>query len=296
MTSWAERFSKFKSTVEKEKDTKKETVENAQGTCVHGDTNCVRCVTEIFDTQEDDKVWDSLDTNDIKRIVYSLPENVTTCLRRYAGKSVLAGGYIRAAIANEAIHDIDIFVPTKRDAEIFVSQGFSDVKAEDKHYQATASGIELQVIWRYPYTQAYEILEQFDYTVAKAAIWFDEGYSKGRKKIEPDFKSICHERFYKDIARKLLVYDCDREVERIESIPRLLKYVGYGYSIEPDSLAEVVIKTCLSMDLSAGFDGMKKHLSTCYKPTGKDKDWKKMIEVYVPPPAPKRSHDYGYGS
>lgn len=292
MSWWNKKFERFKSVIEKEKDRH---VTNPITVCLHGETNCVRCMTDDF-SEVLGITWEFMEDIDIKQVIYSLPEAIVILMRKYAGISVLAGGYIRATVANEEVNDIDIFVPTNEIGERFASELYNKTYYMDaNHIQVYVDGIEVQIIWRYPYKKVNEILEQFDYTVAKAAIWFDEGIDKE----VPDFKGICHQRFYKDLARKLLVYDCNREVERVQSIPRLLKYTKYGYSIEPSSLSAVIAKTCLSLDLTNGFDGMQKQLEECYtitKSSGQDKkkDWKAMTEKYVKPvPVPARSYSYG---
>jgi hypothetical protein len=286
MSWWDKKIPSLAEAVEKER---KKSVPKVNSVCIHGDTECIRCAVE--DIQNETRVlWESLEQDDVKKVIYSLPESIVTSLRKAEEKAILAGGYIRAIIGSEPVNDIDIFVDSKRTAIGFC--GYKDEK--DKHYAFEAGGIKVQVIWRYPFTNPGELLEQFDYTAVKAAIWFDNGDST--KKIEPGFKSICHQRFYRDLARKMLVYDCDREVERVESIPRLLKYTRYGYNIDPHSLADVITKTCLSLDLSNGFEGIRKKLEECYTNSGKSsgsRSWKEMTKRNEPP---SKSTSYSYGS
>lgn len=299
MSWWDKKVETLKGAVEAEKLNRGH---NVRSVCIHGDTDCVRCASDDFDNQATAGAnWQALDENDVKRVVYALPEEIREMMRRHPGQVVIAGGFIRALVAGENIHDIDVFVPSEKNAKDWVDEVYTASKYEkkDKHYyigpDAKSGAAEVQVVYRYPFKESYEVPDQFDYTIVKAAVWFDEG----DKKRESNYVSVCHERFYRDIARKMLVYECDRDVERIESIPRLLKYIGYGYSIDPDSLAELVVKTCLSMDLSKGFEGMLKQLGEAYKPTGSGENWADMTKKYVKPkpkPAPVRSHDYSYGS
>lgn len=298
MAWFDKKINSLKEAIDKEKNTI--VARSSLATCLHGDTNCVRCAAEDFQNPSTVTLWQRLDEDDIKRIVYALPEQVVELMRRHPGQVVVAGGFIRATVGGEDVNDIDVFVSDEDEAEKWLDDVKLDFDNKDTYLQVAPTiecPHEIQVVWRYPYKEPYEILEQFDYTVAKGAVWFD----KGDKNNPSNFISLCHERFYRDIARKMLVYECEREVERIESIPRLLKYTSYGYSISPASLSDLMVKTCLSMDLSNGFPGMKKQLEAAYKPTGSGTPWEEMTKVYVAPKkkkrkTPTRSHDYSYGS
>ena len=215
---------------------------------------------------------------------------------------VVAGGFIRALVATEPVHDVDVFFPQEKGVKSWADDVNITYEAKEKHLyvepNAKTGDPELQLIWRYPFSEPYEVPDSFDYTVAKAAIWYEEADGKD-KKTQSRFVGICHERFYRDLARKMLVYLCDRDVERVEFIPRLLKYTKYGYSIEPKSLAELVVKTCLSLDLTDGFEGMLEAVAIGFKAGGTTDEWAEMNKPYVKPktkPAPARSHDYSYGS
>lgn len=268
--------------------------------CIHGEENCVRCASEDFQTQSEGAgtVWHNLEDADLKRVIYALPDEVVELMRRHPREVIVAGGFIRAIVAGEAVRDVDAFFAQERGVKSWTDDVGLKYEEKEKHLCVEADGgsPEIQLIWSYPYKEPYEVPDSSDYTVVKAAVWFEDG--EGKKK-DSKFIGICHEYFYRDIARKMLVYICNRDVERVESIPRLLKYTSYGYSIDPDSLSELIVKTCLSLDLSNGFEGMLKQLQAAYKPGGSGKDWDEMNKPYVKPkpkPAPARSHDYSYGS
>lgn len=271
-----------------------------QSLCIHGDENCVRCATEFID--DDTQFWEPLVQDDLRRIVFALPEEIQTMMRKHPTQVTVAGGFIRALVANEEVHDIDVFVDTESQAKKWADDEDLEYEEKDKHLhlEGEEGEPEIQIIWRYNYKQPVEVPAGFDYTVCKAAIWFDNG-DKNKK---PGFTGTCHKNFYRDIARKMLVYDCDRDVERIESFPRLLKYITYGYSIEPHSLAELVAKTCISLNLSNGLDGLINQLEGCYKPSGIGDEWNNINKVYIKPKPRKRkkpkpvarTHDYSYGS
>lgn len=295
MMAWFQKVPGLKGMVEAEKS--KRTVSRIRSVCIHGESDCVRCASEDFASQSDQdrNVWINLEDKDLRRIVMSLSFKVREAIRRNPEKVVLAGGYIRALVANELVHDVDLFVSSEKEAKS-TCQGVKLLfKPKDLCLSCDDKGTEVQVVWRYPFKTPIDVPNQFDYTVSKAAVWFSEG----DKNTPAGFRRICHERFYVDIARKVLVYDSIRDEEQATGFPRLLKYTTYGYSIEPESLAEVITRMCLSMNFDQGFDGLKKQLCDTYKAMGTDEDWEKLNTKYVKPkPKPKlaRSHDYSYGS
>ncbi len=172
MKWWDEKMKVLKGAVDKEKNSSKP---SKSSLCIHGEENCIRCVAEDFQSQLDSTVWRSLEDADIKRVIYTLPSKVVEFLRRNPGRTVIAGGFIRAVIGNETINDIDIFINEGNPLSL---EPLVKGEFKDKHIEITEEGKEIQIIWRYPYKEPYEILEQFDYTVVKAAIWFDEGDKK----------------------------------------------------------------------------------------------------------------------
>src|SRR5208337_1869740 len=257
---------------------------NSTSICIHGEENCVRCAAEDFQTQSagHGSVWVSLEDDDLKRVIYALPEEVLDLMRRHPRETVVAGGFIRAIVAGEPVNDVDVFFAEEKGVRSWSDDVGLKYEVKEKHLLVAPKDDrpEIQLIWRYPYSEPVEIPDSFDYTVVKAAVWFEEGESK---KKDSKFVGVCHERFYKDLARKMLVWSCERDLERAMSIPRLMKYVKYGYSIGPESLAEVITRTCLSLDLTNGFDSIKQQLQEAYKPSGSGKDWSEINKPYVKP-------------
>jgi hypothetical protein len=268
--------------------------------CIHGEEDCARCMSDQLNDSTD-YVWQNLEEDDIKRVIYMLPEEVREMMKRHPGKVIVAGGFIRALVAGEDIKDLDIFVPSESEAKKWCDEVDIEYEMGDKYLSTEPNeyfNYEIQTVWRYPFKEAYEIPEQFDYTVVKCAIWFDPG----DKNKSATFVGICHERFYRDLARKALVFCCERNAEKIMSIPRLLRYTQYGYSMDPKSMAEVILKTCLGLNLTNGFEGAFQQLENAYQPHGDDADWSLMTKPYVKPKKKKkkkstaRVNDYVWGS
>ena len=176
-----------------------------------------------------------------------LPEDLKWCLRRLPRKVLamlkerhlfLAGGFIRACISSEPPSDVDLFAPTKEAAEAAgraLAGNDHRFFATENAYTVTGIGrLPIQFIHRWTYQSPSDLLPTFDFTVARAAIWWhDVG----------GWKTLCDERFYADLAAKRLVY-CSpiRNEDAGGSMLRVLKFYQKGYRIPLDSLAAVVTR------------------------------------------------------
>lgn len=285
--SWIDKVTGLKKMIDKERIDRSHL--SIKGFCIHGDESCIRCASEDFEKAGlQTSMWQELEADDVRKVVMSLPDKTREMIRRNPGVAVLAGGYIRAIVTGEQTRDIDVFFTAKSEARrCMENSDFAYVEERDLYYHSEEKDQEIQAVWRYPFQHPVDVPNQFDYTVVKAAIWFETSKN-------PGFKSACHERFYRDLARKELVYISDREVEQNSGFPRLLKYISYGYKIGPESLAEVITKMCLSLDPDKGFNGLKDDLQSFYKNLGSEKEWKKhnTNTIYVKP----RPVEYASGS
>ena len=271
-----------------------------RGVCIHGETDCVRCAAEDYEVESSaaEQKWEALDDEDLRRVIFALPDQVREALRRFPGEAVIAGGFIRATIAGENIHDIDLFVTSEKKAKEVLDEVNIKFEKKELHDLSIIDGVELQTIWRYAFKVPIDVPNDFDYTVCKAVVWFD----KADKNNPSGYRGACHERFYRDLARRELVYCNEREHEQITGFPRLLKYTSYGYTINAESLSEVIVKICCSLDFEKGFEGMKQQLKDAYKANGSDVEWGSLNKEYVKPkpkpkPKPESTYNsYSYGS
>lgn len=175
-----------------------------------------------------------------------LIEDVRWCLRRLPCEVLatlkerrlfLAGGFIRACIAQEPVSDIDLFAPSKDAAEAAARA----LAGKDHHFLATDNAftvygfgkLPVQFIHRWTFERAEDILPSFDFTVARACVWHEVA----------GWKSLCDERFYCDLAAKRIVYCCPlRNEDAGGSMLRVLKFYQKGYRIPLDSLGRVVAR------------------------------------------------------
>lgn len=191
--------------------------------------------------------------DDILWVVRRLPKN----LREYMvnnrqGKLFLAGGFVRDCIANNPPSDIDLFVPSKDAAtaamlEISKAMSIDPLKAIEtcNAFTIPCKPLSIQIIHRWTFDTADEAIASFDYTIAQAAVWFEDGYWRG----------IASERFYADLAARRLVYTSPiRQEEPGGSFLRMLKLYQRGYRITLESAGALVARLVRGVNMDTQGD------------------------------------------
>ncbi len=215
---------------------------------------------------------------DLERAVKLLPQKVQNILILH--DVVVAGGYLRSVVSRERIKDIDIFSRSK-EAAFAAYKELREWQSEEVKTVETKNALSIMVdkrfvqfIYRWVSPDPESLIKSFDFTIAKAAIWYDK--SKG-------WDSLIDENFYPDIAAKRLTYTFpDRDEEASGSLLRVLKFVKKGYNIPSKSLAGVVARVAQQAEKKA-LESVKDPYSVLYAPYGKEleKDtsdrWTKII-------------------
>jgi hypothetical protein len=183
-----------------------------------------------------------LNRHDLIRAVRCLPKNVRELL--IGGGVFLAGGYLRSIIANEPVNDIDLMAPsTEAAGHLALTLAGGDPAKfyhSDNAYTIRGGTTAVQVIHRWPFVKPEDAMESFDFTIAKAAIWFADGR----------WQSRCHPNYYADLAAKRLVYTSPRrEEEPGGSLLRVLKFYQRGYRIPLEDYAAVIARAVFKLDL-----------------------------------------------
>ena len=174
-----------------------------------------------------------------------LPKDVFNLMKERGNKVFVAGGFIRSCVANEKINDIDLFTTDKTTAELFANI----IKGKDYNLMETDNAftvygrgrISAQFIHKWLFSKPEDILPSFDFTIAKAVIWFDG----------EEWQSLCDDRFYADLSAKRLVYCSPKRIEEVGgSMLRVLKFYQRGYRIPLDSLGAVIARIHSGLDQS----------------------------------------------
>lgn len=168
-------------------------------------------------------VYKTLNRFDLHRIKRVLPKPVAELM---AKKTIfLGGGFIRSIIASEPINDIDLFVGPDHNPDDVVDLLKDQVGGGKPYKTENATTLRsrpwtIQVIHRWRYTTAEELIKAFDFTICQAAVWI-----KG-----DEWGSVCHPSYYEDLAGKRLIYTSPvREEAAGGSFIRALKYGKRGY-------------------------------------------------------------------
>jgi len=178
-----------------------------------------------------------LDNFDLKFSVVRLPKNLIKIMKEkdWQNNIFVGGGYLRSIVSGDKVNDVDIFVKSKKDAELLaykLCQDKKDVYQTDNAY--TIKGIlPLQIIHRWCFEKPEDVSASFDFTVCCAVIYYNG----------ETFDSFCDDRFYIDLASKRLVYRCPvRNEDAGGSLLRVLKYYQKGYRILLDSMGTVIAR------------------------------------------------------
>lgn len=184
-----------------------------------------------------------LNKDDLRNVVTHLPKDIRKILTSHPGKVFVGGGFIRAVVGQEKISDIDMFgenaatlgmlaerLKTDRgDTKVHTSKNAITILTNNRH--------PVQMITRWLFTSADDLISSFDFTVCASAVYFQNG----------EWKSQVSEHFYADLAAKRLRYTLPkREEEAGGSMLRVIKYVKRGYSISPKSLAQVMARVSVA--------------------------------------------------
>lgn len=205
----------------------------------------------------------ALRPQDLQWVLQRIPQHVLHAIKDSKGRVFVAGGFIRSCIANEPPNDIDMFVSSKGEAkglaELLALEFRRDYRRghrDQPRYVETDNAFTisegyktpLQIIHRWTFKSPLECIESFDFTIARAAIWWDENKAVVDS-IEPGWRSACDDDFYSDLAAKRLVYKAPvRDEDAGGSMLRVLKFYQRGYRIPLDSLGKVMARMFVKVD------------------------------------------------
>jgi hypothetical protein len=192
-----------------------------------------------------------LNKHDLQQCTRRMPKEVLQLLKTNPRKACVAGGFIRAVIANEKVNDIDIFAANKEHAmEMATALSLDDKLTGDKPrriittdnaYTVRGFFIDPQIVHRWTFDDVMDVAGSFDFTIACAIIFWCNRLNQ--------WQGFCDPRFYQDLAAKRLVYRRPvRNEDAGGSMLRVLKFYQRGYRIPLDSLADVMARCVKDVD------------------------------------------------
>jgi hypothetical protein len=191
---------------------------------------------------------DFLRPYDVLHITRCLPKVVVDVLKLYPKEVFLAGGFIRACIANEEISDVDLIVANAEKAKMVADilkverakGGLVEHRTVSTANAYTILGYKypIQVIHRWTYATVEDAIQSFDFTIACAGLYWDGSL----------WRSTTHPDYYADLASKRLSYTSPVLNEDAGgSMLRVLKFYQRGYRIPLDSLGSVIARLTQSI-------------------------------------------------
>jgi hypothetical protein len=195
----------------------------------------------------------ALSPHDLAWCLRLLPRNVREAMKKYGPKMVIAGGYVRSCVSHEPVNDVDVFAPSKDVAQMLamalLPPGTKLVETVNAY---TVRGLRytLQFIHRWTFDRPELIVPSFDFTIARAAFWYELDPPTGTLENQPGhWTSLCDDDFYSDLAGKRLVY-CKpvRNEDAGGSMLRVLKFYQRGFRIPLDSLGAVMARMVAAID------------------------------------------------
>lgn len=198
---------------------------------------------ETINLYEEDLAW-------CKR---RLPAAVYRLLKEPHSPYLVGGGFVRGCVANEKLSDVDVFAPTAQAAKDGAEQlaekiKGSLVKTDNAYtvYTPLRLGLPVQFIHRWTYETPAQLLESFDFTIARAVIWHVNNPDTPHTRM---WRGIADSRFYTDLVAKRLRY-CSpvRNEDAGGSLLRVLKFYERGYRIPLDSYGAVVARVVAAVE------------------------------------------------
>lgn len=178
--------------------------------------------------------------DDIRWALNRVPKTIRDIIKEHP-EVVIAGGFIRSCIAREPIADIDLFIPSvdRIDGLIeklrYRNNGSHRIHKTENAITIHGYQFPVQVITRWTYPNPQAVLDSFDYSIARAVLWYGSATKTWHGECDP--------RFYADLAAKRLYYCAPQRTEDAGgSILRMLKFYQRGYTITLGSLAGVIAR------------------------------------------------------
>jgi len=201
-----------------------------------------------------------LNKTDMHYILSRVPRDIMVLLREDP-TLFMAGGIIRALIAQEEPKDIDLFGRSQEQLEAtadrLISLRENNGEKSRKHVTdnaitvLTPGRLPVQFITRWVFEHADQCKDSFDFTICQAVIHY---YPANQ-----EFLSQTHPDFYADLAARRLVYTSPvRNEDAGGSLLRVIKYVRRGYSVQVNTLGAVCARLHRGVDPArwGGDEGM----------------------------------------
>lgn len=169
--------------------------------------------------------WEVKEMNYIEDSILNYPD--ITFLKKYikGTNGFIAGGCFKNIFNKEKVKDVDMFFETQDDFSAartkYITDKDFELEYETKNvsgFKEKKTGIVVELVRSFT-SSPYNMLDQFDFTVAKACV---------RKDSNEEYKFVYHPKFFEHLFFKRLVFD-GKLYRPISVYNRMMRYIGYGY-------------------------------------------------------------------
>lgn len=162
----------------------------------------------------------------------------------------IAGGCFKHLFLGSKVKDYDMFFENEKDYNEAVehfrnSDNYSEVYATKKvtAFRHNTSGEIVECV-KYIYGTPEEIINAFDFTITKFAVWIEESDDD-----TPDnFTALVHPDFFEHLFLKKTVAD-DKIIKPFSTFERVIRYTKYGFY----PCRETKAKLCAAMNTAPNF-------------------------------------------
>ena len=168
-------------------------------------------------------------------------------------KGYIAGGCFKNIFNDEDIKDIDVFFEKEEDFndayEMYMNyfrMGYAQVIYENSNavcFKMNDDSVNIELI-RSTFKSPLEMIDSFDFSIAKFALVKEKKFNDEGEHIDNEFNVIYHKDFFKHLMLKRVVITNDEIDFPLNTLERILRYKGYGYS--PCRQTKVKIATAIN--------------------------------------------------
>jgi hypothetical protein len=176
--------------------------------------------------------FETLCQAEIDSVLYKVPDAVRFQLK--TNPVVLAGGVIRDTAAGLPVKDIDIFCHSAEQAEKLATEAASFVRKTLFAYSVTLDGVSVQYVFYKDFTDAKDLISQFDFRACCAGVYFSDGDFG-------EWRGVAVEGFHADCRDKVLRFmSQEKDAEKLTALRRALDFAKRGWTISNDEVTNIL--------------------------------------------------------
>lgn len=181
--------------------------------------------------------FEPLTNLEIDTVLHLLPAAVQAQLQRE--NVVLAGGVIRDTVAGLPVKDIDIFCHSEEQAERLAREVSTFVQHTLFAYSVNL-GIPIQYVYYKDFTDARDLVSQFDFRACCAGLYWDEAFGLGAN-LGSSWRGVAVEGFHADCAeRQLRFMSQPKDNGKLTALGRALRLAKKGWTLSTDEAASII--------------------------------------------------------